>query len=129
MAFDLRYWLDNGLENNITCHSDAHSVCGNLVVLVDGYEDETVLETVGEENICEIKQCPLQCPDGNGGFDRFENIKENLDDLDENTDCIRAIVEIFANNNSVFTDTFARAFTKMIQTGYKNDDDKLTQIE
>lgn len=67
--------------------------------------------------MCEYKQCPLQCPDGKGGFERFNSIiknDSNLEYLDRNTDCIGAIVEAFARDNVLFTDYFVQGWIKVI---------------
>lgn len=128
MAFDLRKFVENGDGDNVTCHTDAFSVCGDKMVLIDGYEIDT--EGIDEQTICEFKQCPLQCPDGNGGFDRFNDTltNEDLYDIDPDTDCIRAIYELFARDNVIFMQTFAEAFTKMISTGYKKGKSDNTKL-
>ena len=125
LAFDLRNY-DQENRNNITCHTDAYSICDDsTVVLIDGYEDIDGTSSDSSDVVCEYKQCPLQCPDGNGGFERFSTI--NLEYLDTNTDCIRAIVEKFANDNVLFTDYFIDSWVKMITTGYKSQSG--TQLE
>ena len=139
MAFDLRKYINNDLANNITCHTDAFSVCDqDSIVLIDGFEDEYYYSGSSSssssrsssdsdnENVCAIKQCPLQCPDGKGGFERFNSI--DLNNLDDDTDCIRAIVQKFANDNQLFTSTFVTAFTEMIKTGYKYGNVSLTEL-
>eukprot|EP01084_Bolivina_argentea_P223186 377649_1 len=67
LAFDLRKYVNNGLENDIQCHTDANSICGDKIVLIDGYE----IDVDDNADVCEFKQCPLQCPDDSGGFNRF----------------------------------------------------------
>eukprot|EP01084_Bolivina_argentea_P223183 377646_1 len=119
MAFDLRKYINNGLENDIQCHTDAFSVCGDKIVQIDGYE--TIQDNINGEAICEIKQCPLQCPDGAGGFSRFNAILEKGDlyNINPNSDCIYAFVEQFAADNTLFSQIFMEAFKRMIITGYR----------
>eukprot|EP01084_Bolivina_argentea_P223187 377650_1 len=119
MAFDMRKYLSGDLETEITCHTDAYSICGDKNVMIDGFE----IDGYNMDNICEYKQCPFQCQDGKGGVERFADILMNdpdLKNIDPDTDCIRALFEIFANDNVFFLKVFKKAFVKMITTGYKN---------
>eukprot|EP01083_Nonionella_stella_P202199 738925_1 len=116
MAFDMRKYLSGDLETEITCHTDAYSICGDKNVMIDGFE----IDGYNMDNICEYKQCPFQCQDGKGGVERFAHILMNDPDLknvDPDTDCIRALFEIFANDNVFFLKVFKKAFVKMITTG------------
>eukprot|EP01083_Nonionella_stella_P285861 972992_1 len=139
MAFDLRQWSDT--PDEITCHTDAKSVCGDKIVLIDGYEPPVVTG-----DVCQFKQCPLQCPDISfpftGGYARFgsifhgldidftnftnimantlpiiERLKQYAEDDPEST-CIVAYVWLFALDGKYFAEVFKTAYVKMITNGY-----------
>lgn len=148
MVYDISYYIENGLELDIDCVSNAALFCDaseeTILTAPRGFENsifnkDKTSEQLGEqtecgenESCCEYIQCPIQCE---GGMSRYQELIANVTRLlsddnefieDEMMDCPAALGKRYSSHlnpdvrvpNTNLGNDFSQAFLKMITLGY-----------
>eukprot|EP01084_Bolivina_argentea_P223729 378485_1 len=138
MVYDISYYIENGLEQNIDCQTNAHDLCEvDEIVLTaprgttslfnknkSGKQLQEIYECPDGETCCKYIQCPIQCDGGMKRYNQLISIQENTDLI--YLRCPAMLARRYSNklsndwseSNFKLGSDFVTAFTKMITIGY-----------
>jgi hypothetical protein len=130
MAFNLKKYSDKNNRETIDCVTDAYALCPRNSVVLIANNGQNSTTTNSNSNVCSYRQCPIQCPNDEITIEdvfsvQYQNInsslQQKLSTVSPNSACTAAFILEYSKNNTLFVQDFVKIWSKLITTGYRNE--------